>query len=800
MRLLLLVPALAVLLAAGGIAPPDPLADLHAATYVTARDLALDFSYGEAALSSGVVALFDRGEARTAGIAVGGMELTLDKLPQGGGVLDLFHEIQPSESALHLTLQAAYMCSAPRSGASLASSAVPLAIRPWEQLSADEQQHFTDLYLQAYGDTWTEQPAGPGGGHPGAPGAALRLRDPVGKELFAALWTAPTADDPDGRRYDIRRSEDGSELTIDDYARGLTMYQTPWAPEQGQPDSAVQFQHVTYLYWFTPPSGEGASRKLGRLEAVITTQFSVSEARTEVSFLSYPWLDFTSVTEPGGAALTATRGGPGLSPWVLTVKGDFKPGQDYALAFEGGGFAPDSFDAIGYGGAYRFGTGALYPGEDNPVDIAISLHALPGELHYLASGGAVINTDAGVHSASWQASTRSCMLIATPFDPVDVTTAWGTLHVYAPPDLSGSVPQMDSVTSVGDMLSYYSGLWGPASPAMAGAQPSQDIFLLPEESGVQAFEDSGLVFILGGQSSYGSGAMGLPLVAHEVAHIWWGQGFSGPRWFTEGMANYAAAKFIEDYKTSHAQPDAVSYRRYLINFALASALPLSIERRDDLDDRAAIYHNSAAFLLTCDQRLPGGLDPALKQMYAAGLNASAVSHEELRGMFGDASSALPALWDKYVERGEVDKSDTEDDTFREFVMTHSRESYVRLLGWLTPARRKQAQGDFAGALYCANRALVYRDEPKDRLLIAELTYRANGAAAALPLAEAVLSNANLDAPTRVKTYALLASLYKETGDSAKEKAALKVVVDEGPAVGALNDVQNAKQRLAELGG
>jgi len=800
MRLLLVLPAIAVLLAASGSAKPDPLADLHAATYVTARDLTLDFSYGEATLSSGVVALFDRGEARTAGIAIGGMEFTLDKLPQGGGVLNLFHEIQPSESALHLTLQAAYLCGAPRSGASLAASGVPLAIRPWDQLSADEQQHFTDLYLQAYGDTWTEEPGGPGGGHPGAPGAALRLRDPVGKEMFAALWTVPTKDDPDGRRYDVRRSADGSEVTIDDYARGLTMYQTPWAPEQGQPDPAVRFRSVDYYYRFIQPSGEAAARRLGRVSVLTDAAVSVTEPRKEIRFLSFPWLTVASVST-SGSSVTVERGGPGLSPWVLTVKGDFKPGQDYTLAFVAGGECPDSFDAIGYGGAYRFGTGALYPGEDHPVDITITLHALPGEPHYLASGDAVVRVDRGVYrTASWKASTRSCMLIATPFNPVDVTTAWGGLRVYAPPDLAGSVPQMDSVTSVGDMLSYYSGLWGPANPAMAGAQPSQDIFLLPEESGVQAFEDAGLVFILGGGGSYGSGAMGLPLVAHEVAHIWWGQGFSGPRWFTEGMANYASAKLIEDYKTRHGQPDPVSYRRYLINFALASVLPLSIERRDELDDRAAIYHNSAAFLLTCDHRLPYGLDGILKRIYEAGLNAPAVSHEELRGMFGDASSALPALWDKYVERGAVDKSDTEDDTFREFVMTPSRESYVRLLGWLTPARRKQAQGDFAGALYCANRGLAYRDEPKDRLLIAELTYRANGAGAALPLAEAVLSNASLDAPTRVKTYALLAQLYRDAGDAEKERAALKVVVDEGPAVGALTDMQTAKQRLAELGG
>ncbi len=357
---------------------------------------------------------------------------------------------------------------------------------------------------------------------------------------------------------------------------------------------------------------------------------------------------------------------------------------------------------------------------------------------------------------------------------------------------------MESVTAVGEMLDYYTSLWGEAQPKQSGPR-TQPVFLVPGESGVQAFEDAGYVFILGTGGSYGSGAMGLPLVAHEVAHIWWGQGFSGPRWFTEGMANYAACKFIEDYRTKKGEPDPYSYRRYIINFALGSELPVSMARRDELDDSAAIYHNSAGFLLTCDNRLPYGLDGLLKRIYEAGLNGPAVDNDELRGLFTDQNEdVMPKLWDAYAVRGQIETATTEDETYREMVLSPGRRNYVNLLGWLNPARRKMAQGDYPGAKYCAEQALAYRSEPKDYLFIAELAYRSGQLDEAIERAGVIQEMENLDTPTRVKAILLSAKIFRDRGDAVNEKAALEIVVKDGPAAGLISEVQQAQQRLEEL--
>lgn len=798
---IMIVVCLLLSLQAGAAAATDPLAELHNATFVTARGIRAELPHGTVTINTGVVAMFGREDVHTCGVVVGDLDLDLDLKPTGSGVLNLFQEISGSPE-VHWQLNAAYLNAAATSDAALRPEGIPLAIRKWSELSKEEQERFDGLYLQSYGDGWVDESAGMGGppgmGHPGAGAPGLRLRDPVAKEVFAAVWRKPDQPGSVSQRFDIRMDATGKNVTITDFSRGLVMFQVPWSPEKGDVDNALRLKAVKYEYNFTPPAGTDDARTLGQLKARVTADFSVVSDQQQVSFISSPWLVYDSVTASDGAQYVAKRGGEGISDWVLTIQGEFSENKDYTIIFDGAGEVPDSFDAIGYGGAYRFGTSALWPGEDHPVDITISVAPLPGDCSYVASGGVPLSAEGGVYSASWQQSTRNVMLAATAFPAKDVTTHWGNLHVFAPPELAESISQMESVTAVGDMLDYYTGLWGEPQPSQTG--PRQEmLFLLPDEGGVQAFEDAGWVFILGTGGSYGSGAMGLPLVAHEVAHIWWGQGFSGPRWFTEGMANYAACKFIEDYRTKKGEPDPYGYRRYMINFALGSELPISLARRDELDDRAAIYHNSAGFLLTCDNRLPGGLDSVLKRMYTAELNGPAVDNDGLRALFAAQNAdLLPKLWDAYVARGQFESSDKEDDSYREMVLTPGREQYVSLLGWLNPARRKMMQGDYPGALYCAEQALAYRSEPKDYLFIADLAYRSGKLDSAMERATAIEEMENLDAATQVKAILLTAKIFRDRGDAVNEKAALEVVVKDGPAAGLISEAQQAQQRLEEL--
>jgi hypothetical protein len=783
---------------------PDPLAPLHDAIFVTARGIKAELPHGTVQINSGVVAMFGREDQHTCGVVTGDLEMDFTLKPAGDGVLNLFEEIS-GKPAVSWKLDAAYINAAASSEAALRPEGIPLAIRKWAELTPEEQQRFDGIYLQCYGDGWIEPPAqgGPGMmGHPGAAGGAggLQLRDPVGKEVYAAVWQKPLEAGGQGKRYDIRIDATGKEVSVTDFNRGMVMYETPWAPEKGELDPALRLKTADYQYKFTPPSGEGESRKLGQLEATISATFALTEAKNSIAFISPPWLGIDSVTGKDGTVYSSTRGGTGISDWVLNVNGDFAKDTDYTLDFHGSGESPDSFDAVGYAGVYRFGAWALWPGEDHPVDISMSVEPLPGDCTYLASSGAQLNGSGGKYSAVWPQSTRSVMIVATGFTPQDVKTGWGNLRVFMPPELAAGATGMESVTAVGDMLEYYTSLWGEPQPGQAGPR-TQPVFLVPGESGVQAFEDAGWVFILGTGGSYGSGAMGLPLVAHEVAHIWWGQGFSGPRWFTEGMANYAASKFIEDYKTKKGEPDPYSYRRYIINFALGSELPISLARRDELDDSAAIYHNSAGFLLTCDNRLPYGLDGPLRRMYEAGMNGPSIKEDELRGMFSDQNEeVLPKLWESYAVRGSIESSATEDETYREMVLTPGREKYVSLLGWLNPARRKMALGDYPGAQYCAEQALAYRSEPKDYLFIADLAFRAGRMDEAIERANAIEEMENVDAPTRVKAILITAKIFRTKGDAVNEKAALEIVVKDGPAAGLISEVQQAQQRLDELNG
>jgi hypothetical protein len=490
---------------------------------------------------------------------------------------------------------------------------------------------------------------------------------------------------------------------------------------------------------------------------------------------------------------------------MVTVSGSFQPGTEHRLRLTASCDVPETYGGVGYAGVYRFDTAALWPGEDQPVDIRIELAIEDNGWTILASGGAepdylqMGGPEGGYGplrdeaSAVWQSTTRNQMLVATRFPSVTIPASWGALEVYAPPELIEGVDMMESITSLGEIIATFSGWWGDRSVA------TQPVFLIPDEHGVQAFEDAGLIFILGGDRS------GIPLIAHETAHLWWGYDVSGPRWFFEGMANYGAARFLEHYYgeggQAAGQGDPLFYRRYIMNFSLGYELPLSFDRRDAMDDTAAVYHNSAAFLMTCDDLLPGGLDPVLASIWREQSYAPAMSHAGLRESFGQlGGEQLLSLWDAYVERGEIPHVEEDDLTFRRFEFTPGREGYVKMLRWLTPAYKKQAIGDYLGALYCAKRALDYRSEPKDYLLIAELTFKVGDYDIAWERCAALLENPATPDDVRVKLHWLLSRIYRAQGQPDQELLALEYVIDEGPAADLLYLVQQASERQAELTG
>ena len=763
----------------------DPQANLLEASYITAHDVSAELPQGSLYLEEGVVAIFPNLHRRMGGLFIGSAEIKLDALDNGPGSLNLFNEIDAGRRVRTIEVERAFLSNSLGSGARILPSGYTTAIRTWDDLDKREQEQFREIYLQSMSDAWVDN-AGHGGGMGhfagGGGGSGLSLRFPTAREFFLAVW------DSDGTRYDYRVDASGTQTTITDYAGGIDFYRSPWAPEEADLDSAVDFDSIAYTYFFS----EGSDDSPGRVQLAMDASLAVSEARSVLELVSYPWLDISSIKDGNGSDYAFRRGGLGKADWQLSVEGDFQPGQQYQLLLYADSDVPESFSGIGYGGAYRFDTAALWPGEDSPTDVSISLQTADPALQVVAaSDGNIAQTVGDLTVYSWHDSTRSQMLVATAFPMRELPADWGSIELYAPPELIDGAAELGYVASLDSMIGFFSDSWGEFGPRDASGSHRLRVFLLPGEEGVQAFEDAGFVFILGSRS-------GIPLVAHEVAHIWWGQGFSGPRWFQEGMANYAAAKFLEAHGAEFDE-DPLSYRRYLVNFGLANELPLSLPRRDELDDSAAIYHNSAGFLLTLDERLPGGLDPVLTRMYSEHAFAPAIEDPAVLGnMLSDGNAEAQGVYERYVMQGVYDDADGDDDTFREMVHTPSRDSYGKLLDWLNPTYRKMGMGDYEGALYCAKRALEYRDEPKDRYMVADLTLQSGDDVAAEEMAWQLLECG--DETVAVKTYWLLARIHKAQGHEAEEREALNSLIERGPALGLMREVQSATARLAELDG
>ncbi|MCB1217462.1 hypothetical protein KDL44_08710 [bacterium] len=785
--ILLLAVALAAIpaMAQQPAASEDPQANLEQASYLSIQDVQAELPHGDLHIEQGVVGIFPNLPRRMGGLFIGDARMDLDGLDDGPAALNLFNEITPNRRVRRIQIEKAYLSSALTADARIIPSGLTTQIRTWQDLDRKEQEQFREIYLQSMSDAWVDN-VGMGGGMGHFAGAGggegLTMRYPKAREFFMAIW-----DDAE-TRWDYRVDATGTEATITDYTRGIDFYRVPWAPEEAELDDNVDFQSIGYTYFFS----EGNADQPGRLQAAVDARLSVAADARVLNLVSYPWLEISSVKDGNGREYGFRRGGAGLSDWQLRVEGEFQAGQEYQLLLFADCDVPQSFSGIGYGGAYRFDTAALWPGEDSPTDITISVQTSDPALRVVAASDGSTELPAGdgvVHA--WQGSTRSQMLVATAFPSRELATDWGSVEVFAPESLIGGVEELGYIACLGDMIGYFTELWGPLGPADASGRHRLRVFLLPDEEGVQAFEDAGFVFILGSRS-------GIPLVTHEVAHIWWGQGFSGPRWFQEGMANYAAAKFLENFGGDYGE-DPLSYRRYLINFGLAHELPLPLPRRDELDDSAAIYHNSAGFLLTLDNRLPGGLDPVLKSMYAGHAFGSAVDDDAvLGGMLSAGNAEGAGVFERYVMQGVYDEADADDESYREMVRTPSRDNYARLLDWLNPTYRKMGMGDYEGALYCARRALEYRSEPKDHYLVADLTLRSGNVVEAEKQAWELLESS--DEATSVKAYWLLSRIHREQGHEQEERNALQEVIERGPALGLMREVQQATARLEELDG
>jgi hypothetical protein len=824
--LLALAPALAQ--HPGGMPPlPPPAAPatgpeelLKAARFLTVAGLTGELPQGTFELRDGIVAILPGSYLH--GLALGQLAVNFSSLPgytSADGALNLFREIDGPDAPVRFdALAAAYVSAALDSGFAITDYGVTSKERAWDELTDAECAQFEQLLAQCLSDGWTE----PGSASP---------REPVGSEIYAALWNADENGGL-GQRWDFRADTDGN-LSIEEYARGITWYAYPWAREEGKMTDGVWFKSIQYTYTLHPPEAAAAEQTPARVEVEAKAEIRLNKGFTpqpapgapaaaaakpapQITLLSDPHITWTEASLHHGSAVQATyqpgtplsfsRANAPASPWQLSLGGEFWAGN-YTVVLRGYCDIPEDYASFGYGGAYRFDETALWPGEDAPVDVGLGVFAPGGytpimsaglEMDDLRSQDGVGNDLRSIAVGTASQSTRNQMLVLTQLPSRTIPTHWGELEVYAPADLIDSVEQTEAVQAIGPIIDYYSAIWGDRGV------DKLPVFILPDETGVQGFMNAGMVFILGGEGGHGGAGSSMggltALLAHELAHLWWGQDVAAPRWFVEGLANYGAAKYLEQQALASGGGDPYFYRRYLMNFALGYELPLSLPRRDELDDNAAIYHNAPAGLLTFDARLPRGLDPLLAQLWQERRGQPELSNDALREFFaGQPGGQLAELWDSYIKRGSIPQADEEDATYRELTRTPERENYRRLLEWLMPARRKAAAGDYAGAMYCANRALEFRAEPKDYAWLAELALLDGRPAEALERCIVILEEQEPDAVVVVKVHDVLARCYLAQGDTQSAAAAYQYVAEYGMEAGLISLVQDARAQLAALG-
>ncbi len=273
-------------------APADNLSLLREAHFITVSGLTGVFPHGSFELNDGVLAILP-GEYMH-GLALGRLAVDFSSLPgytPEDGALNLFREIDgPDSTVAFFDLAAAYISAALDSGFSITDEGTVTAERGWGELSGTERARFEQAFAQCASDGWTE------------PGSAA-LREPAGSETFAALWTAGE-DGTLGTRWDFRADADGN-LSIEEYARGITWYEYPWAREEGDTSSMVYFKSIDYEYTLeTTPASDSQESPYGRVAVTVWAELRLIGAPEEPEIGS-PEHD---ATQPLTSAGNASRG------------------------------------------------------------------------------------------------------------------------------------------------------------------------------------------------------------------------------------------------------------------------------------------------------------------------------------------------------------------------------------------------------------------------------------------------------------------------------------------------------------
>lgn len=757
---------------------PVPTA-LQNAVFVEVKDESTKIPNGQINFDNGIVGITNMQAGNIQAVVLGKFSVVFNDLPKSKETLDLNPFL--NNSYIDNQCQSGFIALGQLPFVSLKNP----RFKPfgWDNLKAEQQHQFIEVYLQSYSDTWLEASEHTGMSQmPTGMGGTLKLRAPKGKEAFLALFRN------DKSRVDYRMDENGTDFTIRDYYKNLTIVQYPWfrqiqdnEMEVGLNNKEFTVIQANYDYKF-----DSDSRLLQtNIDLIIDT----NKATNSIQLYGAPQYNLTSailVLDKNTTSLKINRNlDKNPDDWSVELAGMIPAGK-HRIVLSGEQVMPKDWSTVGYDGSYRFDLSPLWPFYGKPVYIKMNLNLTNSKDWYFASSSKCTKSEVKSNVASfiWKETSRNRMIVASSHKPVDITNNGITLKVYAPEAMQPELEKLDYVKAISNMLAYFQEQYGDRQIK------EQPVFILPEEQGVQAFENAELIFILG------SGQIGLPLIGHEIAHIWWGEGTSAPRWFQEGMANYSTTKFMESYSPVQGK----EYRKYLMNFALSNLLPISIETRDQIDDVGAVYHNSAAIMFEFEYLFgTENWHSMLRQLYKRNTSKFFISKKELYSEFNTISKdATSDLFDLYCEKGQVKNIDDIDADYKQFALNPSRQKYIEMWPWLVSIKRKQSIGDNSGALYCALQAVKFRSDPKDLVNIAQLRLLIGQVEMAKNMAMELTANSAVDPRSQIKTICILADIAKIENDRESELKHLKRIVSEGMSLGLMQDVAKAQKRLAEL--
>lgn len=829
---------------ADGMATQD---EFYSAIFAVKSPVTLNAPYGEIEVINGDYALLpDGGGSYHHIVFIGEAKLKLLALP-ANDTLNLFYEMGLFNlgDPVEIDISGFYAKCGPDSGLEPFGEGIPMLVD--KDAPSEFAQQLWGFYVQAWSDalpaelTHEEMMAAMRGGGMRGP----QVREPKDAEFFIALFTN------DGKRFDYTRDAKGA-IEITDYLEGFAYFVHPYFVNAENYDPSIDFTQKDVVYTFNPETQETS--------VSILLKGKVQRSLDGYRAYCYPWLTVTYVEVDGQSVPFKRKKVAGEASWAVDILHKFAAKKAVQLYVELSGIAPKSYDAIGYGGVYRFDDYALYTGSDACDKIVYAEMPEGSNWNFTISpGGESLHEDDYTRSAKWENYGRGVMLVATQFPLREVKSGGVTLKVYAPEDIIGHVETNPSVAQLGDMLDYYSERFGVFSHIYPeGRIDEQSVFLIPDEEGVAAFENAGLLFYLGSQTN-------LPLVAHEASHIWWGQMVDGPTWFVEGMANYCPITYFDEFEPATAE----SYRRYIMQAAVAQGKPMSLDRRMELGDKAALYQSGAGLFVMleyiygkdafhsalkaiCEKHtdkeelstdaifsqlgkelktnlsdfkrtffdstaaplFSAGIRPTIKNNHlltvrrAPGLKGSLPVDVKISTADGNSRIVRVETRGETTEmqlalRGELGTIVLDPDN-KMLINTPERITYAKFLGWLMPGWMKRGTGDFAGAIYCMEQALKYRRWARDYRDLADLYFSAGRIDEArtmtTELLEAVEAGRDfggheIEADTLCKIHWLAGRLAETDGDKERAKFHFEKVIELGSETGLFNLVRGAQEKL-----